>query len=84
MSAAEIRAELHQLIDQLDERFLKAVHSMVSTYQSEEDEIVGYRIDSGEPIYESKLGEELDAIVEEVENGDYITLEDLKRESEEW
>lgn len=82
MSAAEVRSELHQLIDELGERFLRAVNLMVRAYQVEEkEEVVGYRIDSREPVYRSKLGEELDAIVKEVEEGNFITLDDLKSES---
>ena len=81
MSAVEIRTELHQLIDQLDEHFLKAVHSMVSVYQSEKP--IGYEVD-GSPIWGSKLGEELDKEVEMAKKGNYITVEELEKRSEKW
>ena len=86
MSTVEIRSEINRYLDLVqDESFLKVVHSMLGTYlEQQEDEIIGYRIDSDEPIYKSKLGDELDAIVKEVEEGDFITLEDLKAESETW
>ncbi len=37
MSAAKkLREQLHQYIDQMDERFLKVVHAMVEAYSAEE------------------------------------------------
>ena len=46
MNAVELRSELHKLIDQLDEPFLKAVHSLISVYQEgKEDAVLGYEGD---------------------------------------
>lgn len=43
MTSTELKAEVYQLIDRLDEPFLKVVHSMLDTYmQQQEDPIVGY------------------------------------------
>lgn len=88
MSAAQMKDEIVSYLDQIkDENFLKVVHLMLNSYvkvQEPEDEIVGYRIGSNEPVYKSKLGQELDAIVQEVNEGNYITLEELKAESETW
>lgn len=81
MSTVEIRNELHRLIDQIDERFLKAIHSMVSVYQAEEP--IGYDVD-GAPIYGSELAEKLDKEVEEAKKGNYITIEELEKRSEKW
>ena len=39
MSTSEIRTKLHELIDKLDGRFLKAIYQMVSVYQSDGGEI---------------------------------------------
>lgn len=81
MSTIEIRAELHKLIDQIDERFLKAVYSMVSVYQGEEP--IGYKTD-GTPILGSILGKELDKEVENAEQGQYISVEELEKRSKQW
>ena len=84
MSTVDLRADLHQLIDQLDDRFLRAVHSMVSVYQeSEEDPILSYDLD-GTPRKASELTAILDAEVEAARKGDYITIEDFKKESATW
>ena len=79
MSAVEIRTELHQLIDEIDEHFLKAVHSMVSTYHTEKP--LGYEV-NGNPIWASKLGVELDEEVGKARQGNYITVEELEKRSE--
>lgn len=76
MSAIEIRADLIQRIGKMDERFLKAVHLMVSSYQ-EEDPIVGYDID-GTPIYASvakiQFAEDLS------KQDEFMSLEDFEKE----
>lgn len=86
MSAVEIRAEIQSYLDKVqDESFLKVVHSMLGTYlQEQEREIIGYRTDTLEPVYKEGLVAELDAIVAKVKNGDYVTLEELEAEAENW
>ena len=84
MSAVEIRADLIERISNMDERFLKAVHSMIVTYQTETAEHpVGYEVD-GTPIYGSILGSELDKEIEAVENGNFITVQELDKKSKAW
>ncbi|PTM13830.1 MAG: hypothetical protein DA408_05065 [Bacteroidetes bacterium] len=85
MSATEIRAEVHQMIDEVDDNLLEAIHAMLGTYKKrqEEDPIVGYEID-GTPITVSTLEQQADEAVAQVERGEYITLEELAKESEEW
>lgn len=81
MSTIEIRTELHKLIDQIDERFLMAVYSMVSVYQGENP--IGYKTD-GTPIFGSALGKELDKEVENAKQGQYISVEELEERSKQW
>lgn len=87
MSAVEIRAEIDSLLDKVqgqNESFLKVVHSMLSTYvQGQEDPIIGYETD-GTPVTASAFLEQADEAMAAVERGEYITLEELEKESEEW
>lgn len=87
MSAAEIRSEIDNLLDRVqdkNESFLKVVHSMLSTYvQEQEDPIIGYEVD-GTAITVSTFLEQADKAMADVERGEYITLEELKKESEQW
>ena len=83
MSTLEMRQALHKRIDQIDEKFLKAVYAMVVAYLDEEDPIVGYEVD-GRPIYASLLREELEKEVENAERGNYISAEELDKKSRAW
>jgi hypothetical protein len=57
---------------------------MLDTYLKEqEDPIIGYEID-GTPVRASVARQQLLAEVEAAEKGDYITLEDFKKEVETW
>ena len=84
MSAVEIRADLIERITNMDEHFLKAIYSMVVTYQNETTEQpIGYEID-GTPIYGSVLGHALDKEVEAAKNGNFITAQELNKKSKTW
>lgn len=88
MSAVEIKAEIKRYLEQVeDERFLKVVHSMLDTYlkesSEEEDPIIGYEVD-GTPITTSTFLEQAEESMAEVKRGEYTTLEELEKESEEW
>lgn len=85
MSTTEMRQAVHEYIDQLDEKFLKAVLAMVRTYmEQEEDPIVGYDPVDGTPLKASVLREELAKEVEAARKGKYITAEELDKRSQEW
>lgn len=88
MSTAEKRATLCQKMNELDDKFIEAIYAIVEAYvekeEEQEDQIIGYRAGTFEPVYASKMVDELDSIMKEVEEGDYITLEDLEKESETW
>jgi predicted transcriptional regulator len=82
MSTVEIRSELHQLIDQVDERFLKAVYLMVSAYQ-QEDPIAGYDL-QGNPKLASEMMDKYEAGIAAVEEGNFITADELEEKSQQW
>lgn len=90
MSTTDIRNESHQLLDQIDNRFLAAVHALLRTYkqqaeaEKEEDPIVSYDVVTGTPRTASELTAILDKEVEAAHRGEYITLEDLRKESDQW
>jgi orotate phosphoribosyltransferase-like protein len=84
-NAAELRADLHRHIDRLDDKFISIVHAMVDAYleQQEDDPIIGYSVD-GIPMYASVAKREFKARLEAVDRGEFITLEELEKESETW
>ena len=85
MSVAEMRAEVHQMIDEVDSVFLEAIHAMLGTYKKrqKEDPIVSYDVD-GTPRTASELTAILDAEVEMVKKGEYITIEEFQKQSSKW
>ena len=82
MGAVELRKELHNLIDHADERFLRMVHSLASEYTKDESEVVAFR--AGKSITKNQLYLELKEAEKEIENGDYLTIEEFEKESSQW
>jgi hypothetical protein len=86
MNAVELRSDLHQLIEELDERFLKAVHTMVSVYQetdTEDDPIEGYDT-NGRPLRAGELMDKYEKGLADVEAGNYITAAALREKTSQW
>ena len=84
MSTAEKKQALQKRIDQIeDEKFLNAIYVMVEAYV-EEDPIIGYDPVDGTPKHASRMQEELKQEVEAGRRGEYITLEELRKKSDQW
>ena len=86
MSNPNLRADIDRYLDQVkDEAFLKVVHAMLGAYVKEkiEDPIIGYDVD-GKPLYASLAKEQFKKQLEGVKRGEYITIEDLEKDSETW
>jgi hypothetical protein len=85
MSATQIRTEVHQIIDRLDDESLRVVHLMLDAYLQgqEEDPIVSYDLD-GTPRTASELKILLGKEVEAARQGNYITIDELEEKSEQW
>lgn len=84
MSTVEMRTEVHQMIDEIDSTLLEAIYAMLDAYQKrQEDPIIGYSV-GGSPMYASVAKEEFKRRVEAVDDGAFITLEELKNEAQTW
>ena len=79
MSAQTIRDEMHKMIDLLDESKLEVV---VNKWK-EDLEIIGYR-PNGETISLSDLKERIKESEKQIENGQFKTMEELRREATKW
>jgi|GEM_PF-644606 len=91
MSTKQIRTVLHSNIDQIDDRFLRVLYVMTETYLKEqEDASLESAIDAippneaWKPMTEEELSARLSASTEQINKGKYQSLEDLKKESEQW
>ncbi len=84
MDSTQIRSEIHQIIDQIDESFLNVVHSMLETYmQQKNNPIIGYD-SKGNALYAEEMKEVYAERISRIKNGEFTSVEDLRKESVEW
>ncbi len=81
MGTAELRKEVHSLIEKADKGFLKKVYAM--SKEQEKAIVVGYEVD-GTPITQEDLIKQAREASAQVKTGNYITQEDLEKEMENW
>lgn len=90
MSTIQIRTDIDNYLNQIDDSFLKVVHSMLATYVKEQQieppqpVILGYDIE-GNPKYAHEMQVIYDRQVKAaIEEGVYKTLDELEKEMESW
>ena len=84
MSTTELRTEVHHLLDQIDDHFLTVVYAMLDTYvQQEEEGVIGYELD-GTPVTAEYARVAYRSRLEEMNNGKATSVEELKKEIEQW
>lgn len=91
MGAEQIKEILHLRIEEADESFLRILHAMTEAYKQEQEaaaleaEIMSI---PPNPDWKPMTQEEMMAHLEEseaqIERGEYVTLEELRKESEQW
>lgn len=82
MGTLELRKSVHNFIENADERFLRMVHSMANEYTKSDNEVIAFR--AGKALTKGQLYEELKEAEQEIENGDYMTIEEFEKESSQW
>ena len=91
MSAIEIKKILHRRIEEVDESFLEVVYAMMETYVKQqeeavlESEIMNAPVpETFKPLSEDELMARLAESSAQVDRGEYVTIEELKAEVEQW
>jgi hypothetical protein len=92
MSAAEMKIELLQVIEQADAKLLHLMHAVAQAYiaPSEEEEITDEQImaippsPDWKPMTKTELLAEIEEANAQIERGEYVTLEELEKEMEQW
>ena len=79
MDTIKIRKELHQYIDKGDDRFLRIIHAIATTYESDEDYTT-----PGSPMDVDNYRTRIKKAQARVKAGYYTTQEDLEKEMEQW
>lgn len=82
MNTLEIKESLHQQIELLDEKFLRAVHAMVVAYV-QPDHIVGATV-AGQPLTIKDLEQKIEKGEQQLENGEYYSIQELENISQKW
>lgn len=82
MGTAQMRSQLHQYIDNIDDRFLNAMFAMVQQYV-ENDEIIGSTA-SGTPITKQELIDSVKIASEATKRGEKTALNDVIKMAEQW
>jgi len=79
MNSEQIRQELHKYIDNGDERLLRLIHAVASTYSSDEDFTV-----PGPSFNLETYRKRMRGAKERVKAGYFTKQEDLEKEMEQW
>ena len=83
MRVAELRNQLHDYINFADEQFLNMVYSMVKENKKSSNIVIGYHPD-GAPITKMELLNDIKEAEEQIERGEYLTIEELEKEAKNW
>ncbi|MEL6945450.1 MAG: hypothetical protein AAFO82_22585 [Bacteroidota bacterium] len=82
MNAAAIRSEVHNMVEHLDNSFLKAIRSMLATYlQAQTDSILGSDLESNlQHASKKEVSSKLDMTKTAAKTRKNISLAQLKKE----
>ena len=84
MSTAEMKSEIHTLLEQVEDSYVEAIHTLLNTHVGKQDDpIISYDLE-GNPQYASQMKEIFLKELEEVKKGNFVTLDELKEESKTW
>lgn len=78
MSTTEMKATIQRYIDEDNEEKIEKMYASVI-----EDEIIGYTID-GKPTFAKEFKKEAEEILQRMEAGEYKTIQELKKEMQQW
>lgn len=80
----QLRAEIDSYLNQVDDSFLRVVHSMLTTYMEEKHQaVIGYDT-NGKPLSADKAKALFKERLVAMEQGDFISNEELRKEAETW
>jgi hypothetical protein len=83
MKTVEKKNYIQSHLHQADEKLISEMYQKMFLKFGAEESIVGYDA-AGNPIGKSQFIADIKKAEEQIERGDYITLEELEKESEAW
>jgi len=82
MNTIELKEELHQYIDQMDDKLANQIHGMIKA-SLEKDDIIGFTAD-GTPMNKEAYIRDIDEARTQIREGKCISQEELEKQSENW
>ena len=83
MESIEKRDYIHSHLHQIDNKFIDEMYNKMSIKLQDNNTTVGYDA-SGNPISRVQFVADIKEAEEQIERGEYITIEDLESESKTW
>lgn len=81
MTTMDMKENILTAINNADNRLLRLINALIESYH--EEEVVAYTIE-GKPLTLAEYQQEIAKAEAEIDNDDYITHEDLKKEVRSW
>lgn len=76
MNTLTIREKLHEFINIEDERIIRIFYAMATEYKRTESQL--------KPFTKSEFINDIKEAEQQIENGDYLTIEEFEKEAEQW
>ena len=76
MSVVQIKADLHRYVEEADDNFLEVVHVMFGKHFQQQQA----RDYVGSPLTQDELNKQCMKAVEDVQNGNFYTVEQARKE----
>lgn len=83
MGLVEKRDYIHSHLHQIDENALNRIYKVIESRLGNQEDVVGYEVD-GTPIMKAQHIKSIKEAEDQIDRGEFITLEDLEKESENW
>ena len=83
MNRTQLKKELQNYIEQADNRILLAIHAMLQSYLQHENKITAFTV-QGQPLTKKEMLTSLDKAASEVENGNGLTSNDIRKAKKNW
>lgn len=83
MDINEKRKYIQKYLHEVDENTVNELYSKLYSVLEKSDPVVGYG-PSGNPIKKKQFIDDIILAKSQIKNGDFITLEQLKKESKDW
>jgi len=88
MNTVEMKAEIPLLLEQVEDNFVEAIHTLLKTHTASHEgdmSLIPYDTEA-KPEFDSveEFVVELDRRIDAIRAGEYVTLEELKKESLTW